>query len=506
MAAGAEVEVKFLLAERDLVKIKMLISTVSAARPPLRQRLRAIYFDTPNRDLWKHGFVLRIRASGKSYTQTVKRESVSGIARGEWEAETGGFDLDFDHIEETPLARLAAKSSVRGALRPAFEVKVERISHWLENGGGVIEASIDQGAIHANGSELGLCELELELKSGPRPALFSLARAFVAQAPLTPSLISKAERGHLLAEGVFDEGVKGSRPRLTGDMTCGQSFQEICRTCLHDFDLNRPGLEKLDNVEAVHQARVAIRRLRAAMALFRPVVLDISYRKLSSELQWLGRLLGAARDLDVLQAHLEQRNESELADPRPKDFLDSCKSERLRARQDALEALMSERGRSLLLDLTVWLDNGRWLTQPASLAEEPTQSFAGPRLKKRHKKLVKQGAGLAKLTPGLRHRIRIKAKELRYMAEFFVDVPGIAQDRKHLKKLINFCEKLQTTLGAIRDAEAMAEFMERDNLEDAATAQDVLAPGPSSRGKNGTEKELKKAVRAYLQLAALEAF
>ena len=167
---------------------------------------------------------------------------------------------------------------------------------------------------------------------------------------------------------------------------------------------------------------------------------------------------------------------------------------------------MSERGRSLLLDLAVWLDNGRWLTQPSSLAEEPIQSFVGPRLKKRHKKLVKQGAGLAKLAPGPRHHIRIKAKELRYMAEFFVDVPGIAQDRKRLKKLINCCEKLQTALGAIRDAEAMAEFMERDNWEDAETARDatktaILASGHPLRAENGTEKELKKAVRAYLQLA-----
>ena len=76
MAAGAEIEVKFLFAERDLAKINALISAVPAARPPLHQRLRAIYFDTPNRDLWKHGFILRIRASGKSYIQTVKRESV----------------------------------------------------------------------------------------------------------------------------------------------------------------------------------------------------------------------------------------------------------------------------------------------------------------------------------------------------------------------------------------------------------------------------------------------
>ena len=71
----------------------------------------------------------------------------------------------------------------------------------LETGAGWIEASFDEGAIEANGEKLGVRELELELKSGGRSALFNLARAFVAQAPLHPSLISKAECGHLLAGG-----------------------------------------------------------------------------------------------------------------------------------------------------------------------------------------------------------------------------------------------------------------------------------------------------------------
>jgi CHAD domain-containing protein len=75
---------------------------------------------------------------------------------------------------------------------------------------------------------------------------------------------------------------------------------------------------------------------------------------------------------------------------------------------------------------------------------------------------VKQGAGLARLASGARHQIRIEAKKLRYMAEFFGDVPGVAKDHKRLKKLIDCCEMLQAALGAIRDEEAMADFMENE--------------------------------------------
>jgi inorganic triphosphatase YgiF len=149
----------------------------------------------------------------------------------------------------------------------------------LETGAGWIEASIDQGAIEANGEKLGVNELELELKSGDRSALFDLARAFVSQAPLHPSIISKAERGHLLAGGAWGRAAKSSKPRLAKDMTCRGAFQEICQTCLHDFHVNLPGLEKSDNVEALHQGRIAMRRLRAAMALFKPYCISKTSRR-----------------------------------------------------------------------------------------------------------------------------------------------------------------------------------------------------------------------------------
>ena len=518
MAAGVEIELKFLFAERDSAKIKSLISAARGARQPVHQSLRAVYFDTPNRDLWKHGFILRVRASGERYIQTVKQGAASSIHRGEWEEEISQSEPDLALIKNTPLARLAAKPGIRGALRPAFEVNVERTSYWIEAGGGVIEASLDRGAIEANGQKLGVRELELELKSGGRRALFDLAHAFVCRAPLHPYSISKAERGHLLARGGFGNAVKSSKPRLGQGMTCGEGFQQICRTCLCDLHLNRLGLESLDSAEAIHQTRVAIRRLRAAMALFRPMVFDIAYRKIYGELKWLARVLGAARDLDILLANMPGGTAWAGTDSQANDLVRRCEAERRLARKTALAALNSERGRILLLDLAVWIEDGRWQRPPSSIAGEPLQGFAGHRLRKRHMKLVRQGAGLAHLAPGPRHKVRIKAKELRYMTEFLVDVPGAANDRKRLKSLINFCEKLQAALGAIRDGEAILEFISKvmdggicgeDKTAKDGTAAAILVSGPAppqnGRGAE-TEKELKKAVRAYARLAALKAF
>jgi triphosphatase len=511
MAAGAEIEFKFLFGERDSAKIEALVAAAAAGKEPARQRLRALYFETPNCDLWTHGFTLRIRTSGASHIQTVKQMTSSSIHRGEWEQATRKLEPDLDLIKDTPLARLAAKPSIRRALRPAFEVNVERTSYRIEAGGGVVEASFDRGAIEANGDTLGIRELELELKGGERRALFNLARAFVSQAPLHPSPISKAERGHLLAAGAWGRAAKGSKPRLGKDMTCGQAFQELCQVCLCHFYLNIPGLEKLDNAEAIHQARVAIRRLRAALALFRPKVFDVTYRKIRGELRWLARLLGAARDQDVLRETLLAQAASDEARGEARAIASRFETRRLRARQAALEALNSERGRILLLDLAVWLEDGRWQKQSSGIAREPILGFASRRLKKRYGKLVRQGAGLAHLAPGPRHKVRIEAKELRYMAEFFIDVPGVAKDHKRLKQLIVCCEKLQASLGAIRDREAMSEFLEREGLGNTgaanlATKTAILGGVHPPRVDDGTQKDLKKAVRAYSSLAAIKAF
>ncbi|MGH6830623.1 MAG: CHAD domain-containing protein, partial [Methylocella sp.] len=295
------------------------------------------------------------------------------------------------------------------------------------------------------------------------------------------------------------------------DMTCRQTFQEICQTCLHDFHLNLPGLEKSDNVEALHQGRIAIRRLRAAMALFKPMVSDFAYRRLRDELKWLAGLFGAARDMDVLRANLPPPAPEDQATMQAGKLAGDCEAKRLRAHQAIVDALGRERARTLLLDLAVWIEDGRWQRRSSGIAEEPIPRYAGARLRKRHRKLVKQGAGLARLASGARHQIRIAAKKLRYMTEFLVDVPGVAKDHKRLKKLIDCCKTLQAALGAMRDEEAMAEFMENEIGVGADTANGlakttILPTGPPPRPKGRIAKELQMAVRSYSKLAAIEPF
>jgi CHAD domain-containing protein len=160
-------------------------------------------------------------------------------------------------------------------------------------------------------------------------------------------------------------------------MTCRRTFQEICQTCLHDFYLNFPGLEMSDNVEALHQGRIAIRRLRAAIALFKPMAFDFAYRRLRDELKWLASSFGAARDMDVLRANLPPPAPGNQASMGAGELAGVCEARRLRAHQAVVEALDGQRARTLQLDLAVWIEDGDGRVSP-SASRKTISRYAAP--------------------------------------------------------------------------------------------------------------------------------
>lgn len=508
-AAGTEIELKLLFAESELPKVTALVS--ANAQREKCQHIRTVYYDTKKHGLWKHGSTLRVRSSGNGFQQGIKTLQPSCIARNEWEEAIAGPGPDLQRIKASPLAALAAPISRRGRLLPVFTTVTERTTFALGTGEGLIEASIDRGEIRAGGAKLGICELELELKQGAASGLFDLASQLVAKAHLRPDTISKAERGYLLAEGAWGQAVKGTRPRLDGNMPSSQAFQEIVRACLHDFHLNLPLLANFTDFEGLHQGRIAIRRIRAAMTLFRPLVSDRSFRQLRSELKWLAGLLGAARDHDVLQSHFLNHAVHDEGDAQHRDIFRHVEAQRLRARRAATEGLDSERGRALFVNLLAWVENGAWQRQFSRAALQPVNVFTRRRLKKHLSKLVKRGENLPERDAAARHEIRIEAKKLRYMAEFFLSTRGVAKQPEDYKAMIASCEKLQESLGAIRDKDALEEFLQSEIGPHAGFAAGrESAEAYRARVRQGrqiaADRELKKAVKAHSKLSAVRPF
>lgn len=506
MANGVEAELKFVFSRNALPAVKAALGREKAGAPE-RVHLVSHYFDTADDYLWRHGTTLRVRDDGHDKKQTIKREQPSALERDEFETRVKGDAPDLDAFDSTPLARLVRKSNVRRGLRRNFDVEVEREASTLNLEGSEIEAALDRGEVRCEGALVPFIELELELKSGERTALFELARRLCAAAPIALNLISKAERGHLLAHGGWGHAFKARTPDFTKRMSCAEAFQLACHTCLHDFSVNAQALKSPDRVEAVHQGRIALRRLRAALQLFKPIVYDKDFQRIDDELKWISHIFGEARDLDVFQDSAFDPAAKSGDIPGAAELAKCTGAKRDRAHDSVNAAVASPRLRLLLVDLMAWTEGGDWRRDQGG-TQEPIGPFARRRLKKQLRKFTKRARGLAELDPAERHKVRIKAKKLRYMAGFFKNAPQLVAGRKTLRRLLGRLERMQNCLGELHDEQAMAEFLVEEirNLPPDADPLIGYAAGRLSQPAADSERKLAAAEDAHRDVARSRPF
>ncbi|ACK52422.1 CHAD domain containing protein [Methylocella silvestris BL2] len=518
-----EIELKLAVSADPAARAQTLDALKDAMARARAQTLDSWYFDTADEALRDGGFTLRVRRAGKQLLQTIKQDSGSVSQRGEWERPIDGKAptrrqgasaacVDFAMISETPLAELA--EAARPDLRQAFHISVKRAFLSLSEENAQIEAVLDSGEITVPGPTAAeaIFEVELELKSGGKSAVYTLARRLAARAPLSISLISKAERGYRLAAGASMRPAKGSQPRLGDAMTAGAAFEAICNVCLHDFMLNarlltaRPA--PAHPVEAIHQGRVALRRLRAALALFQPIAGDEYFAAANDELKRMARLFGAARDRDVMHEAEIKAARGELTGE-AREFAAWRDSKRLALRAALIEAIEAKPWRIFLIDFCEWLGSGGWRAKKAERAD--TAKFIRKRLAKRRKALLQQGENLEGLDPEARHKVRIDAKKLRYMAEFFIDCPEVA-DKKSLGALLKRLETIQWSLGEMHDAETRLDADEADlrlwrqETGRVESGELALADAPLAAPAEDGQKWLGEALRAFAKLAKDDPF
>jgi inorganic triphosphatase YgiF len=287
--------------------LRQLAAVPALARhAPVRQQVHNLYYDTPDQALRRQRAALRIRRLGggraPQWLQTLKTadDGLSALSRrGEWEVPVPGPALQQAMLREAPpWQQLDPDGTLFAALQPCFSTDFERTRWVVRLRGGVsIEVALDQGAIVAGGRTAPLCELELELLSGPPGALFHLAAQIARRVPVLPLSASKAERGFALAQGVLD-APRHARPSVPPRRARAQALPALLLAEMFDqFTANLHALLSADHPELVHQARVGWRRFRSALRLLRPVLAVPP--PAWPGLQPLLDLLGELRDLDV---------------------------------------------------------------------------------------------------------------------------------------------------------------------------------------------------------------
>lgn len=431
---------------------------------PETAQQRSIYFDTHDRDLARGGLSLRIRRSGGRRVQTIKAEgdSATGLfARSEWERPVENDTPVLDDI--TPIRGLLDDAT---GLVPIFEVNVERRSWIVCEGDATIEAVLDRGEVVAGERRVPICEIELELKGGDPAALFALARKIDAEAPARPGVQTKAERGYLLL-GPAVTMVKAEPVRLADDITAGEAFRRIVQSCVRQFRRNEALLAVTQEPGALHQARVALRRLRSAFSIFKPILGDAGV-DLREDLRWLASEFGDARNLDVL-----------LERTRPGPLRGRLDDAREAAYARVGDALSSPRARRLMLDLVEWTTGEDWMDSSggAVLADQPARTFAAAALGRFRRKVKKGADDLAEADDPTRHEVRKDAKKLRYAVEFFAGLFERKREKRRHRRFANALEGLQDQLGALNDLATAPDMLKKAGVADDPDAARLLGGG-----------------------------
>ncbi len=468
MSPPREIELKLEVPAQSIARLNrspLLKGATTASRKPAT--LVSVYFDTDKLKLRNKGLSLRVRRIGRRHVQTIKQESGESaalFARNEWEREIAGAQPDLDAARNTALEPLLSKKLRRG-LKPVFETRVRRTVYPIQRGDSEIELTIDKGKVEAGRQSSPLCEVELELKQGETAELFRLARTLGGEVPLQLAVKSKAERGYELVAGEEPGAVKAAPVALSPDLSRQAAFQTIARACLRQLVANEPAMQKGD-AEGLHQTRVALRRLRAAISLFSDMLADPQTSRMKSEFKWITGELAPARELDVFF----KRVVKPVADGKPNGPGVAVLTRELRKKREhafarAQAAIESDRFRGLVLDTAAWIETGDWMHDDTAVAralrERPIAAAAAEALGRHRKKILKKGAQLDKLDPLRRHKLRIRAKKLRYAAEFFAGAfPGKKSSRRR-EEFVAGLEKLQDALGDLNDITVHEELTER---------------------------------------------
>ncbi len=452
---GEEIELKLSVAEEALPSL--LTSAPLKARGIRFGRARRMvtsYYDTPKGALKKKGVFLRIREAGGRIEQTVKTAGDGGVLakRGEWNWTVKSAEPDLDLAATSGLKALARRVK-KGGLTMRFASHIERRIALYDDHGTVMELALDSGEVRAGRRTSPVSELEIEVKRGDPQALFTLARELVSLPGVTVGFTTKAGRGFQLAEGRAAEAEKAGDVGLDAEMPLHEAARAILNSAAAHAAANLQLIAASGVPESIHQGRVALRRLRAALVLLKDAIPADKRHHLRREAGWLAGALGAARDLDVLSlGALAACQPPEEIAPGFAGLKRRVAAERRRARSEARTVSASPRAQLLLLDLA---ETAGALGPQAEAPE--LKALAAGALQKRYEKVLGAGEGIDTMDVEARHELRLALKKLRYAADFFSSL----FPQKAVKRELKALARLQDALGAFNDAAVAPILLQR---------------------------------------------
>jgi triphosphatase len=228
-------------------------------------------------------------------------------------------------------------------------------------------------------------------------------------------------------------------------MTLGAAARIVFRDCLDHLSANEVGARGT-KAGGIHQMRAAVRRLRAALKLFKNFFAERERAQLDRELKWLARKLGHARDCDVLA----NTTTFEIGYSHPRlaaGIAAAVAPIRIARQHDAVHAIHSLRYRQLVRAMRTLIAVQNRSAEIRARLDMPLATYAPAYLDRWWRNTRVAGRGITRHDAARRHTLRKRLREFRYGVDFLSGAYGSARVKRFTQRLV----KVQDILGAMND-------------------------------------------------------
>lgn len=422
-----------------------------------RTRLRARYFDTPDQALARRGLVLRVRQEGRTHVQTAKGPGSGGFERLEHNVTLPGPAAQADAALHAghPLgaALQEALAGAEGPLQAVFETDIVRRTRVVQAAGTAVEIALDEGHLRAGARSQPVLELEFELKEGSAATLVELAQRWCETHRLWLDPLSKSAAARRLADGITQPPALLALPVPRCDSRHAV-LAAILDAGLQQVLGNARELAAGSGGDAhVHQLRIGLRRLRSALrelAGWSPLIAPAA-SETEPALRGLFARLGEHRDRATLLPAIGQQLEAVHAPLATWEAPLPDVGAAVRA-PDFQQAALRLAG--LIQEISA---------SPDAAGLKPARQSARAHLRRLHRKALRAGREFRALPQPERHRVRKRAKRLRYLAELLRPL----FDGGDVDRYVASLKGLQDALGAYQDLAAARQLFEQQAAQDA---------------------------------------
>jgi CHAD domain-containing protein len=204
-------------------------------------------------------------------------------------------------------------------------------------------------------------------------------------------------------------------------------------------------------------------------------MLDEAERRSASDCaRWIAQQGGSVRDLDVFRTEIMAPLCAQLPDETSlRHFAERAEDARRDAAMALIAALDSRAYTERVLALESWIEGEAWRRTANDRRDEPARDFARDVLRRLHRKLTKHGDRIEALDEEGLHTLRIRAKKLRYAAEFFRSLFGDKAAKIYIRALAD----MQDRLGTLNDGAAARRIVAALAPTDADQAEFARASG-----------------------------